>query len=204
MSVALGQVEAGWQKTHEESGITVSTRTAPGAANATFRGQGNVKGGLLHLLAILLDDARSKEWAKGVSDAKVLRTIDERTAVVYSRSAQPWPVRDRDVVLKRTVDVLKPGLVRVRLVCAPSERPPSSAAVRIEHCETVILLRKVDEQTTYVDYQVTADPGGPTPSWIVRWASKNIPLDTLHGLRKQVKKTAGQYRDVEATWTSAL
>jgi hypothetical protein len=203
VGTALGQPESEWHKTHEESGIVVSTRSEPGDAVTTFRGQGEVKGGLVHLLAILLDDVRSKEWAKGVTTSKVLRNIDAQTAIVYSYSAQPWPVKDRDLVLKRTFEVLGPGQLKVRLVCLPempSGQPESESALRVKRCETVILLRKVDAATTYVDYRVMADPGGNNPGWIVRWVSKNLPLDTLRSLREQVKRTKGKYQEFERTW----
>jgi len=197
---ALAQPESEWQKTHEESGIVVSTRSEPGDSVTTFRGQGEVKGGLLHLLAILLDDVRSKEWAKGVTRSEVLRNVDRQTAIVYSYSEQTWPVRDRDLVLKRTFERLPSGELRVRLVCLKSGEPESASAIRLKRCETVILLRKIDAATTYVDYRVMADPGGNNPGWLVRWVSKNLPLETLLALRQQVKRTKGTYQPFEREW----
>jgi hypothetical protein len=204
VSVASGQDEPGWRTIVEERGIVVSTREQPGKALPSFRGQGNVNGSVLHVLAVVLDDARSKEWAKDADEAQVLRTIDAHTQVVYTRSHQTWPIHDRDLVMKRTVEVLEPGTAfRVRLVCVPGEKPEIAAAIRIKDCDTVFVLRKVDEQTTHVDYRVRADPGGSNPAWAVRWASKNIPLETLVALRKQIVKTKGQYADVIRSWSAA-
>jgi hypothetical protein len=191
-SVASAQDEAGWRKLSEENGIVVSTRDQPGKQLPSFRGQGEVKGELLQVLAVVLDDARSREWAKDADEAEVLRKIDEHTQIVYSRSHQTWPVRDRDLVMKRTVE-REGDRYRVRLVCIPGEKPKVDGVIRIEDCETEFLLRPIDAQKTYVDYRVRADPGGTNPDWAVKWASKNIPLETLTGLRKQVAKTRGKY-----------
>jgi hypothetical protein len=182
----------------------VSTRAQPGKQLPSFRGQGEVKAPLLQVLAVVLDDARSREWAKDADEAEVLRRIDAHTQIVYSRSHQTWPVRDRDLVMKRTV-VREGEQYRVRLVCLsthaprdsarfdPGEKPQREGVIRIEDCETEFVLRALDAERTFVDYRVRADPGGTNPDWAVRWASKNIPLATLSALRTQVEKTRGAY-----------
>jgi START domain len=201
---AASQDDGGWRAIYEEQGIVVSTREQPGHELPSFRGEGELKGSVLHVLAIVLDDARTKEWATDADETEVLKTLDTRTQLIYSRSHQTWPVRDRDLVMKRTVEVVKPAAAfRVRLVCVTGGKPEVSSAIRIKDCETVFALRKVDETTTHVEYRVRADPGGSNPAWAVRWASKNIPLETLLALRKQVLKTRGHYDDVIRTWANA-
>ena len=198
------QEQSGWHTLYEERGITVSTRAQAGQEFPSFRGQSRLRGELLHMLAVVLDDARSSEWAKGADEASVLKRLDERTQIIYSRSHQAWPVRDRDLVMKRHVEVRKPGAeYRVHIVCVAGEKPPVANVIRITQCETEFLLRKIDARTTFVDYQVRADPGGNNPGWMVRWASKNIPFDTLVGLEKQVEKTKGQYREAIRYWQGA-
>ncbi|HEX6240380.1 MAG TPA: START domain-containing protein [Polyangiales bacterium] len=186
--------DAGWRKIHEERGILVSAREEPGRELPTFRGQGRVDAPVLHVLAVLLDDEHSSEWAKGADQSRVLRKLDERTQIVYARSRQPWPVQDRDLVMKRKVEVVKANeIYRVHLTCAPNELPKVDGAVRIRECETSFMLRALDGDRTLIDYRVHADPGANTPEWIVRTASKNIPLDTLTNLRRQLARTRGKY-----------
>jgi hypothetical protein len=127
--------------------------------------------------------------------------VDDKTEIVYSRSDQTWPVRDRDLVMKRTVQVIKPREeYRVKLECLPGEKPEVSKVVRIKQCETVFTLRKVDDATTFVELFMRVDPGGNHPEWAVRNASKDVPYDTLVGLRKQVQKTEGQYAAKITKW----
>jgi hypothetical protein len=192
LAAAGAQDEGGWRKLSDEHGIVVSTRAQPGKQLPSFRGQGEVKGTLLHVLAVVLDDARSREWAKDADEAQVLRRIDARTELVYSLSHQTWPVRDRDLVMKRTVEKVGEQY-RVRLVCIPGEKPKVHGVIRIEDCETEFVLRAIDAERTFVDYRVRADPGGSNPDWAVKWASQGIPRETLSALRKQLQKTRGQY-----------
>lgn len=195
----------GWKTLFEEEGVLVSTRPEPGIDLPSMRGQTTLNADLFHVLAILLDDTRSTEWAKGADETQVLRSIDPRTQLIYAHSRQPWPVKDRDLVMKRTVDVLKPGhTYRVHLVCMPSERAELENVIRVKRCETVFELSVIDRAHTRVDYRVHADPGGHIPSWMVRRASRSIPAETLRSLAKQVELTRGRYTKAAATWASAI
>lgn len=201
---AWADEETGWRKIHEQHGVVVSTRDEPGHALPMFRGRAEVRGPILHVLAVVLDDDRAKEWAQSADEAVVLRKIDARTEIVYSRARQVWPVRDRDLVMKRSVEVVRPGEeFRVRLVCLPGEKPRIENVVRMTDCETVFWLRKIDAATTFVEFRVRADPGGSSPDWLVRWASQNVPLETLSALRRQVQKTRNGYELVMREWASA-
>lgn len=205
VSGVAGAEDGGWRKLLERDGILVSAREEPGGDLPTFRGQGELKAPVLHVLAVLLDDAHSSEWARGADQSRVLRNIDAHTHIVYARSRQTWPVQDRELVMKRRVEVLKPGEVyRVHLVCVPGELPASEGAVRIRRCETTFVLRALGPERTAIDYRVHADPGGNNPDWIVRAASKAIPLDTLSNLRRQLARTRGRYDQAAARWAQAL
>jgi hypothetical protein len=204
-TVVRADDEGGWRKIYEEKGISVSTREEPGQDMPSFRGQTTLQAGLLHLLAILVDDTRSKEWAKGVDEGYVLRTLNARTWIVYSFSHQMWPVQNRDLVMRRSVEVIEAGKVlRVRLQCIPGHKPPRAGTIRVTSCETSFVLTKLNDSSTSIDYRVRADPGGHSPTWIAKLASKSIPLDTLTALAKQVKRTKGQYAPELQHWTEEL
>jgi hypothetical protein len=204
MGVARAEDRGAWRTLSAEDGITLSARDEPGSEVSTFRGQAKIRGSVLHLLAILVDDVRSKEWQEQVAEGRLLRSLDgPRSQLVYSRSRQTWPVKDRELVMQRTVEIIDPGRVfRVRLVCAPDAAPAKPGMVRVADCATSFLLRKIDERTTFVDASVRVSPGGATPSWVANLASKNIPRDTLTSLEKQAERTSGQYAAEIAHWAA--
>lgn len=193
-----------WRPLYEERGVLVSTLDEPGQELPRLRGQATLSAPVLHLLAILLDDRHSVEWARGADETNVVRSLDGRTQIIYARSRQPWPVKDRDLVMKRTVQVVEPGRAyRVHLVCLPGEKPRLENVVRVQRCETSFVLRALSADRTQIDYRVHADPGGHTPAWLVRMVSKSIPLDTLNGLARQIERTRGKYAGAVAQWASA-
>jgi hypothetical protein len=198
------RADGGWEVVDREQGVVVSVREQKGTSFPVFRGEGSVQAPLLHVLAVVLDGDRASEWSDDADENKVLRTLDARTHVVYSRSHQRWPIHDRDLVMRRTVEVLAPERAfRVRMVCVRGEKPKLDGVIRIEDCETTFVLRKLDERTTHVEYQVRVDPGGSNPDWLVRAVSRKGPLDTIVALRRQVARTRGQYDAEMRAWAGS-
>lgn len=197
--------EPTWRVIEKEDGVVVSVRDEPGRSIPRLRAQARIQGSILDVLAVVLDDERAHEWAAGSSKTSRLRSIDAQTDLVYTRSNQPWPVRDRDVIMKRTVDVVKPAEeFFLRMVCAPEKKARLRGVVRVEDCESTLVLRKVDATTTAIDYQVSLDPGGHIPRWLVEFASRELPFDTVTALEKQVKKTRGRYQTAVRYWSQAM
>jgi hypothetical protein len=201
VGLALADGEGdGWRTLYREEGIVVSTREEPGVDLPGMRGETRINVGLHQLLAVVLDQRRSTEWAQGADETRILRGTPNGSQFIYARSHQPWPVRDRDLIMRRKVEVLEAAKAyRVHLVCVPDELPVVEDVVRVRRCETSFTLRALDANHTHIDYRVQADPGGKIPSWIVRRASRSIPLDTLRALAKQVELTRGQYDHAVAT-----
>lgn len=185
----------GWRTLYREEGIVVSTREEPGVDLPGMRGETRINVGLQQVLAVVLDQRRSTEWAQGADETRVLRGTPNGSQFIYARSHQPWPVRDRDLIMLRKVQVLEPAKAyRVHLVCVPDELPVVEDVVRVRRCETSFTLRALDATHTHIDYRVQADPGGKIPAWMVRRASRSIPLDTLVALGKQLELTRGKYQ----------
>jgi hypothetical protein len=196
-------VSDGWRLVGNDQGVLISTRQLPGQSQPVFRGQATIAGSVLHVLAVVLDSPKSVHWVKGASEMTIVRELDGRTQFVQMLTDLPWPIRDRDTIMKRTVDVLTPASeFRVRFLCAPGELPEQRGAIRVQHCDSHFALRAVEPNKTYVDYQVQIDAGGGLPDWSVHWMEKRITVDTLSRLAEQIVRTTGQYASVMQRWAS--
>jgi hypothetical protein len=197
-------VSGGWRIVGSEQGVLISTRTETGDSHPTFRGQATIKGPVLHVLAIVLDTARSTKWVRGADGIEIIKNVDDRTQYLQMFTELPWPIRDRDMVMKRSVEVLAPGTeFRIRYQCAPGLRNEQRRALRVTTCDSHFTLKGIDADKTYVDYQVHLDPGGGLPTWGIHYMEKRITVDTIYKLERQVRKTPGQYADVMRKWATA-
>jgi hypothetical protein len=197
------EISDGWRLVGRDNGVLISTRTLPGQSHPTFRGQATIAGSVLHVLAVVLDSPNAIHWIKGASEIVIVREADSRTQFVQMVTNLPWPIRDRDTIMKRTVDVLTPASeFRVRYLCAPNEVKEQGSRIRVHHCDSHFSLRAVEPNKTYVDYQVQIDPGGGLPDWSIHWMEKRVTVDTLSRLATRVENSAGHYKSVMRRWTS--
>jgi hypothetical protein len=195
---------AEWTQIDSDRGITVSRKEQPGCGLPAFRGVGKVKGGVLQVLALMLDSDAVEEWAYGVDEAKLLKRIDQNHDLIYLYSDIPWPVRDRDMIVNREVEVLQPGEeFIIRLRCEPDAVPEVSGTVRVKTCRSSFHLRRVDAETTEVDYEMSLDPAGLLPKWAGNYVAKAVPFKTLVGIEERAEKTAGQYEAVVKRFSTA-
>jgi len=194
----------GWKRVLSEEGITVTSREVPGRGFPTFRGVGVVQANIFDVLAVLSDIKRHTEWMDRCAEARLLRKINEREYIVYTRTDVPWPISDRDSVNRSKVDVdLARREVNVRFWAVRSGLVgPVSGVVRMDRLRGHYKLTALDMTRTKVDYQVDADPGGLLPRWLARLATRRLPLQTIRKLRGQVRRTRGWYRARIKRWLS--
>lgn len=196
-----------WTVIQRERGITVSRRVQAGSALPAFRGQGRIRGNVLQVLAVMLDLNAVGRWAYGVSESRPIRRIDERTHLLYLRSHLPWPLRDRDMIVRSSVEVLRPGAeFRVTLRCEPGAQAEREEAIRVKRCESTLHLRQVDAESTEVDYVMSLDPAGRVPRWSAEWVAKATPFKTLVALEARAATAASQqkYAAFVRDWSAAM
>lgn len=187
--------DTGWVFATSEAGISVSVRNDDSRSLPMFRGIGMVEASLLDILAVLDDTGRHTEWMANCAKAKVIRHIGEFDRVVYNRTASPWPVSDRDVVLLGSIEgsmIKREVWSHFRAVSEPGNGP-IDGIVRMPRLKGFYHLQAVDDTHTRVTYQIDADPGGMLPDWLVSRATKRLPIDTIIGLRRQTQKMRGHY-----------
>ncbi len=180
-----------WEEISDEDGIKVWRRDVEGSDFVMFRGRGPVEAPILDVAAVIRDADRETEWMANCVDAATLRFLTATDAVVYHRTGSPaFFVSDRDTVLVTRTKVV-PEERKIVVTFTQTEdptMPPKDGVVRMPQLEGHWILKQIDVDTTEVEYQVQADPGGALPAWLVNLVSKGLPYHTLTGLRDQVKK----------------
>lgn len=208
LAVAAGAQSAdGWTVISNERGIKVSRKEQPGCGIPAFRGEGSIGGNVLQMLSLMMDVSTTKRWATGVDEARVISRKDERTDYLYIYSDVPWPVRDRDMIVRRDVYVLDQGKqFRIELHCEPTRAPEKAGIVRVKDCSSTFLLEKADLTHTKMQYTMTLDPAGHLPKWTGSWIAKHVPFRTLEGLERETTDSTGKnvYEAAVRRWSSAM
>jgi hypothetical protein len=179
-----------WKPIITHDGIEVSELEAPERSMPVFRGVGVIDASLADIVAVLGKIENHARWMSSCVEARLLRREGELVSYAYNRTDAPWPVADRDVVVRAETTVVVPGQeVHSVFRSVPDDGVPEArGVVRMPHLAGHWKLRALGAGRTRVEYQVDADPGGRLPKWLVRQASRNLPLETLQGLRKEVAR----------------
>ncbi len=180
-----------------EDGVRVERRTVEGTSLVEFRGRGLVEAPLLEVAAVIRDNDRKTEWMANCQSNYPVRWRSSTSAIVYHRVGSPaFFISDRDTVMDVRAEWAKEKreLTVSFFAVTDPKTPVRDDAVRMPELRGFWRLRYVSPKRTDVTYQVFADPGGSLPRWLVNWASRDIPLHSIGGLRAQVTK-AGYEKD---------
>lgn len=187
-----------WRVVRSENGIMVLDRTVPGTKLREFQGTGVIEASIATILAVLQDTAHNPEWMKEAMTQVAIAT-EGNSEIFYNRTKSPWPVADRDVVMRATVGFdLAAKMMRIDFESTTHPQwPPVPKVVRMPFLRGHWHLWPLnDGKWTRAEYQVHADPGGSLPNWVVNLASKQIPYGTIAALQKQVRRR--RYPEFEA------
>jgi hypothetical protein len=126
-------------------------------------------------------------WLYTCIESRVVRQENATTSLVYNRTNAPWPVADRDVVLETAIDAADSDPAQVRFQSVDdAAAPPVDGVVRMPRLVGAFTLTALAPARTQVVYQIDIDPGGALPGWLAQRTTRELPFETLRGLRRLV------------------
>ena len=186
--------ESAWKEVVVDQGVTVWSRDRSGRVLPELRARGQMNGELFHAMAVILDNERSCEWVPNCTESQEIKRLDVRTTWVYSVTDSPWPVSDRDTVVKVVAETIEPNnKYRVLMQAQPDFLPLVEGRVRIPYSNIYFLLKRVNADTIEIEYGLDVDPGGALPKWMVRRTARKTLIETIIALEAQVARTRGEY-----------
>lgn len=189
-----------WHLVRDEDGIQLSRRSGE---RPTFRAVAVLEASLPHVLAVIRDVPRHVEWRSRCVESRILSVESRKVATLYNRIEGSWPVAHRDAVLRSETRVAGPEAASIQLRSVESpEAPDPDGAVRMR-LEGAYELRSEGPERTRVDYRMQIELGGYVPRWLASFATEDMPVATLEGLRRQVAATRGAYDEFVRAWPEA-
>jgi hypothetical protein len=198
------RADEAWQPLLTQDGVSVEERSAPGRELPELRATVEIDAAIFEVLAVIADVPRQTDWMHDCVAARVIREVGPDAALIYNRTHSPWPASDRDVVLHSQLALVAPSAhatVTFANATDPSV-PPIEGVVRMPRLVGGYDLVALTPARTRVTYQVDIDPGGSLPTWLATRTARELPLDTLLGLRKQVAATRGTYAAFVSDWAA--
>jgi uncharacterized protein YndB with AHSA1/START domain len=186
---------AEWATIRDEDGVTVQEASAPGRMLPALLGTTTIAAPPRDVLSWLRDVSTYAQWMHNCEEARLLRD-DGSVRFVYNRLHTPWPVSNRDVVLRAHTTTSPDGSARVEFRSTDEVRVPEvPSVVRMPRLLGHWELRPLASGGTRVEYLVDSDPGGSLPAWLVRRTARDLPWFTLVNLRRRVEAEGARGAD---------
>ncbi len=179
-----------WQEVKNSNGIRVYTRPAEGSPLDEFKGITIVDAPLEVIVEVIRDVDAQPEWMADCIEARVVKKFNDNDYLVYSMNRAPWPVSNRDVVVrsKGTADLDKGTVSIIFSALKDSSVPIRAGVVRMTDLLGQWHLKKIAHSKTEVVFIIRANPAGNIPASIANMTSREIPYRTLQNLKMMVKK----------------
>lgn len=176
-----------WELRKDKEGIQVYTRQHESTGILEYKAISVIEADLGQLIELINDVDNYPSWTANCKTADVHEVINDSTRIEYLTTAVPWPLADRDVVLKFTTVKHTEDYFEATLIAEPDAIPEQDKYVRITISEGCWIFKKIDEDRVKIFHQFYSDPGDGIPMWIVNMFIVSGPYKTLLNLKKLCK-----------------
>jgi len=149
--------------------------------------EGRIEAPLDRVRAVLLDLEAFGEWFPSISQWTVLER-ERGVALVHGSQDMPWPVRDRDYVVRYRWPLESDEPFELEAVAQRGALPaPEKGVVRLENLRTVWRLAAEGSRATRVEYDYAGDPGIPLPAWVASFGWERYTGVLIEALAARVE-----------------
>jgi hypothetical protein len=179
-----------WKLAIQKDGIDVSTRPVKGSDFDEFMGTADIDASIDVVYAVIKDVPAATQWMADCKENREISKIDEHTSVQFNVTKSPWPVSDREalVIVTEKKDEKTGKITFAFHETNDTSVPVGKGNVRMPEISGQWILTPVNQDHTKVIYTVKSNPGGSLPKSLANMKSKEIPYNTLMGLKMMVKK----------------
>jgi hypothetical protein len=186
----LYAVPNGWELVSTRDNIESARKTIPNSALFAFRGETVTDVSISKLSSLLLDDPKGPDWVDLMNISAELERTDPNTKIIRQGYNLPWPLQDRDYVMKQVADYDEKNKVftlEFESTTHPS-MPVQKCCIRAQTYRTYWKLRALPNGNTKAEVEVYTDPKGSLPAWLINLIQEDWPYNTLTSLLKRVRK----------------
>ena len=193
-------LEAEWTIQRSEDGIDVYTRPEPASQFEAVRAVMTLDDVRLSSLVALISDTQAcSRLESRCVEAETLDTVDQTESVVYRYNNMPFPVRDRDMVL-RLKWYQQPDSLNVNVVISnvTGFLPEKKRRVRMPKVNLGWKFVPLPDGSVEVSSEGHIEPGANLPAWILNQFLVSAPFKTMEAVASIVRGPL--YRDAELSF----
>lgn len=193
-SVAALAGENDWELKRDSDGIQVYTRDVPDSKYKAVKGTMTITAPLGAAVALIRDTSACAKVASLCKVSWIHKTVSETELYVYSYNDLPWPVKDRDILV-RALWSQDPSDLQVTMTAeaVSGMMDKNDRAVRLQQASFSWEISPLDDGRLQITTQAHVDPAGTIPALIINLLLVDSPFKTLANFRSVLR--SGDYDD---------
>ncbi|QAT81925.1 hypothetical protein EJ065_0316 [Corallococcus coralloides] len=188
--LAAGVAGAEEWETVAKTPFVIKVRPRPGTKAKDIWAEGELKASALRIQTVLEDQGSYRLFMPYVKESRVVRPTDDGGRLTYTRLDLPV-VSSRDyichVVTESKVAPDGTGVYQQRWKAEPDAFPARRDVVRLRLNEGSWKVEPRGENTSWVVYKFTVDPGGSVPGFLASVGQNDAVVDTLRAVEKRAQ-----------------
>src|SRR4051812_44029251 len=94
-----------WEEVRRDGVITVYKKEIEGSDVLAVKGVATLDAPFAKVLQVVLDAPHRSDWMEQVEGVEMVREISPTERIAYWHLSPPWPIRDRDLVIRETIEI---------------------------------------------------------------------------------------------------
>lgn len=177
-----------WQLQKDEKGIKVYTSENLTTAVRAVKVEVEFTQPIEKISAIIMNVSAFPDWIYGCIESSVITKQGDSVILYRHVTDAPWPFEDRDQISKFTkVRNKTTGTITIASA-SQSGFPAREGFVRITQSNASWILTPQKDGTVKTVYNLSFDPGGNIPAWMVNVFITDGPFETFITLKKMLEE----------------
>ena len=185
-----------WVLAQESDDIKVYTRKKIGEKFKELRIITRHQTSLNAIMAAFDDTEAHKEWVYKTPESYTIEKVDSSTLIYYVKSDLPFPVSDRDIVIKyKWVQDPDTKVIVTESVGIVGKVDEDDSIIRVTDFASIYTLTPQPDGWVDIEYYAMMDPAGMLPAWLVNMVVTRGPVKTMDNLFDLLD--SGRYDNVQ-------
>lgn len=180
-------IDSDWILRKDKDGIRIYSQAVAGSQFNRVLGVTVLDTSLNRVVTLLREPEHRPTWDNLCSEVYVYKRISNTEELVYLHVNLPWPVQDRDMIM-RTRWVQNAVTLKIDMASNAENAllPLVHERVRVEHATHLWELTPLESGKVRVTTTVHLDPEGTLPGWLLNSLSVDSPFKALENIRRVV------------------